>query len=304
VSPNAPSLIDDYDHFPRIEAEFQAFLDQSLNPRGPELLYEIVGGLGLPRGANVLDLGCGEGQFSIELAKRFGFKVTGVDPVRRHIEIASARRDEAAKSNPGLTELISFEFGAAEAVPLADTSVDLVWCREVLVLIDRLDTVFAECRRVLRPQGRMLIYQNCRTERLEPREAVQLGETGRFDPGRMEAAFDAAGFEAEQSLDLGSEIGEQIEEDTGEASRRLIHTARLLRDPQRYMAQFGRSAYDIMLADCFWHVYRMIGKLSGRAYVLKLRDHSVETGPNQLSRTAAVPSAGSAPGMGIENSHS
>jgi len=23
-----------------------------------------------------------------------------------------------------------------------------------------------------------------------------------------------------------------------------------------------------MLADCFWHVYRMLGKLSGRVYVL------------------------------------
>jgi cyclopropane fatty-acyl-phospholipid synthase-like methyltransferase len=96
VSPNAPSLIEDYDHYPRIEAEFQAYLDQSLNPRGPELLYEIVGGLGLPRGAEVLDLGCGEGRFSIELAKRFGYKVTGVDPVPRHIELCMARRDEAA----------------------------------------------------------------------------------------------------------------------------------------------------------------------------------------------------------------
>jgi ubiquinone/menaquinone biosynthesis C-methylase UbiE len=157
VPPNAPSLIDDYDHFPRIEAEFQAFLDQSLNPRGPELLFEIVAALGLPRGADVLDLGCGEGRFSVELAKRFGFKVTGVDPVPRHVELCAASRDEAARSNSELTELIRFEAGAAEAVPLRDASVDLVWCREVLVLIDDLSTVFAECRRVLRPQGRMLI---------------------------------------------------------------------------------------------------------------------------------------------------
>jgi hypothetical protein len=25
-----------------------------------------------------------------------------------------------------------------------------------------------------------------------------------------------------------------------------------------------------MLGDCFWHVYRMIGKLSGRAYLLRI----------------------------------
>jgi SAM-dependent methyltransferase len=184
VSPNAPSLIEDYDHYPRIEAEFQAYLDQSLNPRGPELLYEIVGGLGLPRGAEVLDLGCGEGRFSIELAKRFGYKVTGVDPVPRHIEPCMARRDEAAKSDTALKELVRFELGAAEAVPLPDASIDLIWCREVLVLIEDFYRVFAECRRVLRPQGRILIYLNCRTDRLEPLEAETLGETDASIHGR------------------------------------------------------------------------------------------------------------------------
>jgi len=45
--------------------------------------------------------------------------------------------------------------------------------------------------------------------------------------------------------------------------------ARLLRDPERYIARFGRPAYDVMLGDCFWHIYRMIGKLSSRIYVLQ-----------------------------------
>lgn len=60
-----------------------------------------------------------------------------------------------------------------------------------------------------------------------------------------------------------------MQEDTGEPGRRLLHAARLLRDPERYIAKFGRSAYDIMLGDCLWHVYRMIGKLSARVYLLK-----------------------------------
>ena len=29
--------------------------------------------------------------------------------------------------------------------------------------------------------------------------------------------------------------------------------------------QFGKTNYDIMLGDCFWHVYRMIRKLTGYA---------------------------------------
>ena len=115
----------------------------------------------------------------------------------------------------------------------------------------------------------MLIDQTCPTDRLEPREAELLGATGRFDARHMEAAFRAAGLEAEQFMDLGSEIGEHIEEQTGEASRRLRHAARLLRDPERYIAQFGQTAYDIMLGDCLWHICRMIGKLSGRVYLLR-----------------------------------
>jgi SAM-dependent methyltransferase len=264
-----PSLIDDYDHYPRIEAESQAFLDQSLSPRGPELLYDIVGKLGLPPKADVLDLGCGEGRFSMELAGRFGFAVTGIDPVPRNIEVFRQRLDEAAKGEPEFRDLVRFEHGAGEAVPLPDASVDLIWCREVLVLVDRLDSVFAECRRVLRPAGRMLIHQNCGTDRLEPREANLLGVLGRFDTGRMEGAIGGAGFELEEFIELGSEIGEHIEEATGEAGRRLLHAARLLRAPERYVERFGQRAYEIMLADCFWHVYRMIGKLSGRIYLLR-----------------------------------
>ena len=60
-----------YDDYPRIEVAFQDALDESLNPSGPELLYEMLGKLNLPPEANVLDLGCGEGQHSIQLAKNF-----------------------------------------------------------------------------------------------------------------------------------------------------------------------------------------------------------------------------------------
>lgn len=274
MRPIDPALLEDYDRYPRIEAEFQAYLDQSLNPRGPELLYQIVEKLGLPPKADVLDLGCGEGKFSVELAKRFGFQVTGIDPIPRHIQISAGRRDDAAKSNPEVSESVRFELGAAEEIPVNDESIDLIWCREVLVLVEDLSAAFTECRRVLRPPGRMLIYQNCSTDRLEPREAELLAELGRFDPRPTEAAFSAAGLEAEEFIELGSEIGERIEEETGEAGRRLIHAARLRRDPERYIARFGQRAYDMMLGDCMWHVYRMIGKLSGRVYLLRVSDRA------------------------------
>jgi SAM-dependent methyltransferase len=266
MQPNEPSLDEEYDEYPRIEEEFGEALDDSLNPRGPDSLYEIVAELGLPRGASVLDLGCGEGKQSIELAKRFGFSVTGVDPVRRHIELAR----EAAKA-AGIDA--RFELGRAEANPLADASVDLVWCREVMVLIEDLGTAFAECRRVMRADGRMLLYQMFATGLLEPREAERLfgrtySQAASWDAEKVEEAFLGAGFVIEKQVDFGGEWGEFAQEQRGDGGRQLIHAARLLRDPERYIAKFGRTAYDIMLGDCLWHVYRMIGKLSGRVYLL------------------------------------
>ena len=172
----------------------------------------------------------------------------------------------------------------AEELPIEDTSVDLIWCREVLVLVEALDAAFAECRRVLRTGGRMFIHDTFKTDRLEPRLAESFGAdperieatfgVGGFgaDPERIESAFTTAGFEVEAETELTSEWGEFAQEHTGGAnspSRRLLHAARLLRDPDRYVGQFGQAAYDIMLGDCLWHVYRMIGKLSGRVYVLK-----------------------------------
>jgi SAM-dependent methyltransferase len=267
TSIDAATLQGFYDEYPRIEEAFQAALDESLNPRGPELLYEMVVNLGLPAGANAVDLGCGEGKHSVQLADRFGFAVRGIDPVPRHIELSNQRLDEAARKNPELRGLVSFEPGTAEALPIGDASVDMIWCREVLVHVEALDEAFAECRRVLRAGGRMLIHDTFRTDRLEPQDTAPIGGA---DQQPIEAAFTASGFEAEERIELGSEWGERAQEETGAGGRRLIHAARLLRDPERYIARFGQSAYDNMLGDCLWHIYRMIGKLTGRVYLLRL----------------------------------
>ena len=80
-----------------------------------------------------------------------------------------------------------------------------------------------------------------------------------------------AGLRIDEHIDLGSEWGEWVEEHGAQGTRRLLHAARLLRARDRYVDGFGRAAYDIMLADCLWHVYRMLGKLSGHAYLLSKR---------------------------------
>jgi SAM-dependent methyltransferase len=251
-----------YEAFARYEAEFYAALDESLHPRGPEVLLELVERMGLPAGSRAVDVGCGEGRHSLELARRFGFDVVGVDPVAWHVEVARASADSGVR----------FELGAAEELPLEEASVELVWCRDVLTHVADLERAYAEFRRVLRPGGRALVYQAFAGPRLEPREAAWLwGTLGvvptSADPARAEAAISAAGLRVDETIDL-SEWGEWAEEDSGKGGRRLLHASRLLRDPRRYVDPFGQAAYETMLADCLWHVYGMIGKLERRAYVL------------------------------------
>jgi 2-polyprenyl-3-methyl-5-hydroxy-6-metoxy-1,4-benzoquinol methylase len=53
----------------------------------PSEVEKIMRLLNLPPGAHILDLGCGIGQHSLEMARR-GFKVTGVDRTLSYIKKA------------------------------------------------------------------------------------------------------------------------------------------------------------------------------------------------------------------------
>lgn len=268
-----PSLAEFYDAFPQIEEQFNSMLDVSLNPRGPEVMYELVDEAHLPSSSTVLDLGCGEGKQSLALAVRSGFAVIGVDPIDRHINLSNEGLISAAETYPALLSRVRFMFGTAEKLPLDDGSIDLIWCRDVFSHVTKLDAAFGESRRVLRGSGRMLVYQMFATELLEANEADRVFRPLKVvsaDSSATEEAIKAAGLHVDRCIVLGTDWGEYAEEQTGSGTRSLIHAARLLRDPARYIAQFGKANYDIKVADCLWHIYRMIGKLSGRIYVLSI----------------------------------
>ena len=258
------SLEQAYDVYPRLEEEFSAALDESLDPRGPELLFDLVARLDLASGAVAVDVGCGEGRQAVALHRRFGFRVTGVDPVPRHIEVARAA---AGPDGP------AFEVGTAENIPVGPGTADLVWCRDVLVHVPDLARAYAEFRRVLRPAGHALVYQMFGSALLDPAEAAWLWSTmgvvpENADPARTEAAIAAAGLRIDEQLEIGSEWSEWAEEHHASVSRKLLHASRLRRNRARYLERYGQAAYDMMLGDCLWHVYAMIGKLNRLVYLL------------------------------------
>jgi ubiquinone/menaquinone biosynthesis C-methylase UbiE len=276
MAPNA-FVVHDQDSYGQIEDQFQDAMDEGLNPAGPDVLYDLAAGLRLAPDAAILDVGCGTGSHSIRLARQLGAKVQGIDPSPQSLEIARQALGDPSREHPGLAGLVSFGLGTAQDLPAADRSIDLIWCRDVLCLLEQLGPAYAEFRRVLRPGGRAIIYQMFTGDQLQPAEAAWLlpvlGCVERsMRPEVTQAAINDAGLLLDQCIEVGSQWGEYTQEQTGAVGRDLLHAARLLRDPARYISQFGQGNYDIALADCLWHIYAMIGKLSGRIYLLTAPD--------------------------------
>jgi cyclopropane fatty-acyl-phospholipid synthase-like methyltransferase len=96
MSKDAP-VTHDHDSYGQIEEQFQDAMDEGLNPAGPDVLYDLAAGLGLAEGAVVLDVGCGAGRHSIQLARRLGLTVRGIEPDPRSTVIARQVLDRASQ---------------------------------------------------------------------------------------------------------------------------------------------------------------------------------------------------------------
>jgi SAM-dependent methyltransferase len=253
---------------------FDAALDESLGPRGFGLMMDLVAELGLPPGSMALDVGAREGYYCIELSRRFGFSVHGVEPIRRHLDNAASALQALAATEPEVAARIRMDEGVAERLAEPDGSADLIWCRDVLVHVKDLESAFGEFRRVLRPGGHAVIYQMMATNWLTPAEAARMWppagvHASSVDPHHFEAAIAAGGLAIAQRIELHGEWREWSEEEGDHrSSRQLLHVARLLRNRQVFEERFGTDAYEAMLTDNLWGVYQMIGKLNPHLYVL------------------------------------
>ena len=160
-----------------------------------EMSTAVVGLAAPQRGERVVDLGCGMGAATVAAA-RSGASVVAVDPTpfMRHI-LGLRRLAQRARQR------ISVVDGAAEAIPVADGSIDALWSVNTMHHWTDLDRALGELHRVLRPGGRLVLVDESFDDPAHPFHERfgrrRAGHGHRFDvvdPVEMAARLRRLGF--------------------------------------------------------------------------------------------------------------
>lgn len=139
----------DLDH---LTPEDLAIVDE-FHVRGRAATAEVARLAKIASEDTVLDVGCGIGGPSRHLAAEFGCHVTGLDLTEEYCSVAAMLTEKT-----GLAGKIDYRHGDALAMPFADRSFDVVWTQHVSMNISDRPGLYAEMHRVLKPGGRLAIY--------------------------------------------------------------------------------------------------------------------------------------------------
>lgn len=106
-----------------------------------------------PIGAQVLDVGCGGGQIPLQMATiRPDLRLTGIDLAAGQVQRARQRALHAGKT-------LHFTHASALSLPFAAAQFDLVYSIGSIKHWPQPAQGLAECVRVLRPGGRLLVVE-------------------------------------------------------------------------------------------------------------------------------------------------
>jgi 2-polyprenyl-3-methyl-5-hydroxy-6-metoxy-1,4-benzoquinol methylase len=136
-------------------------------------------------GERVLDVGCGEGRFAVELLGA-GAQVVGIDVAEEPLRRARAR-------HPELDLRLVSDAGPWE---LEDSSFDVVWAGEVLEHVADTSAWLSEVRRVLRSGGSLLLS----TPAHERLTLLRVALSGRAFAERFEPRGDHLRFYSRDTL--------------------------------------------------------------------------------------------------------
>jgi SAM-dependent methyltransferase len=244
-------------------------LGRSLDPSGPDVLFEVADRY-LAAGCRIVDAGCRDAAHLVRLVgARARATGVGVDPVARHLAMA---RDTVAAS--GLGGRIELVLGTLEGAGRPAGSADLMWCRDTIEQVVALEEFLAAAARLLAPAGRMIIYTNLVTDRLEPGEVAMMRRhfgvvLANVDKRRLLNAYRAAGLVLQETVVVGSQWREWAEERTQPVSRALLQLSRLRRQRDEIVAERGLDLYEHVEANLHWLLFQFLGKFEPVVHVLR-----------------------------------
>ena len=128
-------------------------------PGGPGNVAKLLKGT-RPEGKRILDIGCGIGGPSLEMAKNFGAVVTGIDLESPLVERANA--DARAR---GLDDTCQFQTVSIGPLPFPDESFDIVISSGAITQTSDKIALFTEIKRVLTPGGYLSCYEWMRSDK-------------------------------------------------------------------------------------------------------------------------------------------
>jgi SAM-dependent methyltransferase len=112
--------------------------------------FQMLPELDNPR---ILDVGCGQGGPTLELARLSGGQVTGLD-------IDQAALDELVRraGEEGLSDHLQVVLGSMLNIEFADESFDIIWSEGSMWVLG-FETALGEWRRFIRPHGFLVVHE-------------------------------------------------------------------------------------------------------------------------------------------------
>ena len=161
----------------------------------------VLDNSGLERGETLVDVGCGNGLIAFGALDRGAARVVFAD-----VSVPLLDESRTLAGELGALERCEFvEAPADDLSALADGSVDVVTTRSVLIYVEDKARAFAEFFRVLRPGGRISLFEPINTFGMELRrreffalDDPELGAIG----AKLEAVYVEAQPESDPMLDF------------------------------------------------------------------------------------------------------
>ncbi|KAK3370842.1 S-adenosyl-L-methionine-dependent methyltransferase [Lasiosphaeria ovina] len=117
---------------------------------------KLAEALALPRGAHVLDAGCGVGHVALRMAQVHGLRISGIDIIDHHITKARRNIKRSGLLNNAIT-VRKMDYHHLESLP--DESLDGAYTMETFVHATDPEAVLAGFYRLLRPGGRVAHFE-------------------------------------------------------------------------------------------------------------------------------------------------